>query len=116
MRYWPSLEAQLEHDINQWVKDTVESTLGRVGTVEAMAMDEFFQKMRAVFREITASDSLSRASISLPAVGSVGAPSLGASLPVPSDFGEGVSVSVCCDLVKQSSVSGCTPGKNLFRL
>ena len=47
MSYWPSIEAQLERDV---------STLGCAGTVTALAMDEFIRKMRAVFREITASD------------------------------------------------------------
>ena len=49
-----------------WVKAAVELTLSRVATMGAMAIDEFLEKMRAVFREITTSDSLSKASLSLP--------------------------------------------------
>ena len=39
--YLPSIEARLEHDIISWVKAAIESSIGQLSTVGAMATDEF---------------------------------------------------------------------------
>ena len=46
------LFARVEHDIQQWVKAAVESSLGKLGTVGALAVEEFLDKLKAAIQEL----------------------------------------------------------------
>ena len=62
--YWSSLDARLEIDIHNWVKASIESSLGQLGTVGATAMDDFLLKIKKVFKEIVSSLSVHGTSLS----------------------------------------------------
>ena len=46
------LFTRVEHDIQQWVKAAVESSLGKLGTVGALAVEEFLDKMKSAVQEL----------------------------------------------------------------
>ena len=46
------LFTRFEHDIQQWVKAAVESSLGKLGTVGALAVEEFLDKLKAAIQEL----------------------------------------------------------------
>ena len=43
---------RVERDIQQWVKAAVESSLGKLGTVGALAVEEFLGKLKGIIQEI----------------------------------------------------------------
>ena len=43
---------RVEHDIQQWVKAAVESSLGSLGTVGALAVEEFLLKLKGAIQEL----------------------------------------------------------------
>ena len=105
LSHWSSKEARLEHNVHGWVKAAVESIMGPLGTVGAMAMDNFLQKMKEMFREIVAFQASSAEPVS-PVVELLTAPvpsgpsvtrvseSLDLTFSVPTAFGDGVVLSV----------------------
>ena len=42
---------RIEHELNQWVKAAVESTLGHLGTVGVLAAEDFWAKMKTALQE-----------------------------------------------------------------
>ena len=43
---------RVERDLQQWIKAAVESCLGSLGTVGALAVDEFLGKLREAIRDL----------------------------------------------------------------
>ena len=126
LSHWSSIEARLEHDVHGWVKAAFESTKGQVGTVGAMAMDDFLQKMKEVFWEIVTFQASSAEPV-LPLVELLTAPvpsgpsvtrvseSLDLASSVLTAFGDGVVLSVVAKSANLPSLSAAKPGKNLIR-
>ena len=118
---------RLEKELASVVKATVESTLGRLGTVGALAVDDFVQRL------VTAVSQLKPVSGSLVAIPGHDVPvtptlpagivSVGSAVPVtpsvaslqesvaPSLFGESAVVGPA----SVAKSAGVTPGKNLIR-
>ena len=119
--------ARLEKELSGVVKATIESTLGQLGTVGAMAVDEFVgQLTAAVSRLVPASDLRSAVpgeDVPLISSSSVGVVPGGSDAQkdlsvmsrtasmVPSMFGEGTSAGAS----GAGKVTAAKPGKNLKR-
>ena len=43
---------RVEREIQQWVKAAIESSLGRLGTVGALAVEDFLDKLKEALREL----------------------------------------------------------------
>ena len=126
MTYWSSMGAQLEQDVSHWVKAAIDSSLGRLGVVGVMAVEDFMEKMKEVLREVVSSYSPlnSRKSVldELPVASTSGGPqslsvsgSVGVQSSIPTLFGEGVVPSIQEGPLDVLSSSGKKPGKNLIR-
>ena len=100
-----TLEARLETDVNSWVKAAVESSMGQLGVVGAMAMDEFLQKLKDVIQEIVTPSAISAGTVSPLMEQSIGSAfgvrssttvsgSIDETSSVPTAFGEGVVASI----------------------
>ena len=117
----------LEKMVERVVKATVESTLGAVGTVGALAVEEFMQKLKTALNDVSpasvvaggsatidnaSGDGVSMECPETPIRGSVTSARGVQSSPVPSAFGvAGSSVSA---RVPAGAAAG-KPGKNLIR-
>ena len=118
---------RLEKELSGVVKVTIESTLGQVGTVGAMAVDEFVGQLAAAVSRLVPTGDLGTAvpveDVPLMASSSVGVVPVGlgaqkdlsvTSRPasmVPSVFGEGTTAGVS----SVGKVTAAKPGKNLTR-
>ena len=60
---------RIERELNQWVKAAVESTLGHLGTVSALAAEDFWARLKAALQE--AGHSLVEPNAELPSMPSV---------------------------------------------
>ena len=126
MTYWLSMGAHLEQDVSHWVKAAIDSSLGRLGVVGVMAVEDFMEKMKEVLREVVSSYSSldSRKSVldELPVASTSGGPqslsvsgSVGVLSSIPTLFGEGVVPSIQEGPRDVLSSSGKKLGKNLIR-
>ena len=50
--HFTTLLASIEENIQEWVKTAIESSLGKRGTVGALAVDEFFSKLKSAVQEV----------------------------------------------------------------
>ena len=89
------LFSRVERDLQQWVKAAIESSLGSLGTVGALAVEKFLSKLKSAVQDFGQSASLPCESDSLPRpsslAGSVAGGNsrgTGANSDVPSEFGE----------------------------
>ena len=51
-RQFSELFLRVERDIQQWVKAAVESSLGKLGTVGSLAVEEFLGKLKGAIQEL----------------------------------------------------------------
>ena len=112
--------SELEKNLLHVVKATVESTLGQLGTVGAMAIDDFIARVNAVVCDL-ASASGQYEAVPVGSTITVQAPVITSSIfrgegsvsgsTVPSAFGD--ALSVMTSSVPQSTA--VKPGKNLIR-
>ena len=119
--------ARLEKELSGVVKATIESTLGQLGTVGAMAVDEFVGQLTAAVSRLVPAGDL-RAAVPVEDVPLISSSSVGVvpggsdaqkdlsvmSRPasmVPSMFGEGTTAGAS----SAGKVTAAKPGKNLKR-
>ena len=50
--HFTTLLADIEENIQEWVKTAIESSLGKRSTVGALAVDEFFSKLKSAVQEV----------------------------------------------------------------
>ena len=89
------LFSRVERDLQQWVKAVIESSLGSLGTVGALAVEEFLSKLKSSVQDLGQSSSVPCESDGLPRptslAGSVAGGNsrgTGATSDVPPEFGE----------------------------
>ena len=106
--------ARLQKELSGVVKATIESTLGQLGTVGAMAVDEFDgQLTAAVSRLVPASDL--RAAVPGEDVPLISSSSSVGVAPVGNDAQKDLSVVSRTASMVPSKVTAAKPGKNLKR-
>ena len=86
---------RVEREIQQWVKAAIESSLGRLGTVGALAVEDFLDKVKEALRELGQAPVVSRGgeTSSLPrsvagSISGVDDRRVAVESDVPSEFGE----------------------------
>ena len=108
---------RVEREYQQWVKAAIESSLGRLGTVGALAVEEFLDKLNEALRELGQAPLVPRGdgTSSLPrsvagSISGVDDRRAAVESDVPSDFGE---KSVVPSGGTSSAVASTSrPGKN----
>ena len=60
------LFSRIERDLQQWVKAAIESSLGSLGTVGALAVEEFLSKLKSAVQDLGQSSSVPCESDGLP--------------------------------------------------
>ena len=123
---------ELEKIVSGVVKATIESSLGRIGTVGALAVEEFIAKLRDAMPGATATasnsavvDAIESGSVVVPpgtpVRGQLPSVEMSHSSPVPSAFGGGessvsaIKPSAAAAVEMPAIVSSEKPGKNLKR-
>ena len=108
---------RVEREIQQWVKAAIESSLGRLGTVGALAVEDFLDKLKEALRELGQSPVVPRGgeTSSLPrsvagSISGVDDRRAAVESDVPSEFGE-KSV-VPSGGTSSGAASTSKPGKN----
>ena len=86
---------RVEREIQQWVKAAIESSLGRLGTVGALAVEDFLDKVKEALRELGQAPVVPRGgeTSSLPrsvagSISGVDDRRVAVESDVPSEFGE----------------------------
>ena len=121
------IESRLGDKIGHWVKAVFDSSMGQLGTVGVLAVEEFFTKLKSVFQEALAAqatvfaplpDVAPRHSADLAPLdsSSVGFPAVrcssGTGSIVPTVFGDAGSVSAVGDVVARTPAA-VKPGNGL---
>ena len=117
MGQFTELFHRVEREIQQWVKAAIESSLGRLGTVGALAVEDFLDKLKEALRELGQTPVVPRGgeTSSLPrsVAGSISGADerrVAVESDVPSEFGE---KSVVPSGGTSSAVASTSnPGKN----
>ena len=52
------LESRIEENVRHWVKAVVDSSLGQLGTMGALAVEEFMVRLNLAFVEVLASQTV----------------------------------------------------------
>ena len=97
--------ARLEHEVRNCVKATIDSSLGQLGVVDAMDVEDFMGKMKELFREVVSSyptlDNQKSVLEELPVASAAGEPeslslsgSVGVTSSMPTLFGDGLVASI----------------------
>ena len=60
------LFSRVERDLQQWIKAAIESSLGSLGTVGALAVEEFLSKLKSAVQDLGQSSSVPCESDGLP--------------------------------------------------
>ena len=113
---------RVEREIQQWIKAAVESTLGQVGIIGAVSVEEVWNRLKEALREsglavvsshveLASLGGASQAGRVPESVASMSERGMSESSVVPTEFGDrGASVSGV-----GASASATRPGKNLIR-
>ena len=95
MGQFTELFRRVEREIQQWVKAATESSLGRLGTVGALAVEDFLDKLKEALRELGQAPVVPRGgeTSSLPrsvagSISGVDDRRVAGESDVPSEFGE----------------------------
>ena len=92
---FPELFRRVERDIQHWVKAAVESSMGSLGTVGALAVEEFLSKLKEAVQELSRAPVMPDGGDTFPLPPSVSGSVAGVDCrraalgsDVPSEFGE----------------------------
>ena len=119
------VEERLKQNVESWVKAALESSLGQIGTVGALSVEAFMDKLKDAFAAATSGSSARSVLDSLPSTSGVPAPECAsvAAGPVaggstsgsrvPSAFGDSVSTAIVQEPAGLAPVEG-KPG-NYFQ-
>ena len=95
MGQFSELFSRVERDLQQWVKAVIESSLGSLGTVGAIAVEEFLSKLKSAVQDLGQSSSVPCESDGLPRPASLAGSvaegnsrGIGVNYDVHSEFGE----------------------------